>query len=444
MPVCLVYAFVQSMTFMVDTVIAGRFLGQDAVAAVALGIPIIGMMLSFTAMIMQGGFLKMLERMGKSDMDGYNRIFSITLTFTIIVDLIFVGICLGATGAVMGIAGGAKATAQAAAFGDLYIKTACLMILFFAVGSVFQIVCATFGYQTERMIASVVNVALNIIISVVAIQMLSGDMKIAGLGIGSAAGAFGQMVTAFIFLKVRKIKVKFRFYAPNKRNIIDSLDCVRRGLPSSIDNILDSASGTVVNNIILSIFPSGTAVLALVSMIKTIASLVKTIGRGSLYSSEPLIGILHGERDNKGICKTFKAALLQGVLFASVVAVIIIALQQPILNFYHVAGVDGANLGLILAAISGIVIVFPFMFNAVYESTGHLSLSLLVAVLPDSILYPLFVALFGKTFGVTVIWIAMGFSFIPFFIYPVLYCLLSCVYDNKQKGCCSARKTACA
>lgn len=428
MPVCLVYAFVQSMTFMVDTVIAGRFLGQDAVAAVALGIPIIGMMLSFTAMIMQGGFLKMLERMGKSDMDGYNRIFSITLTFTIIVDLIFVGICLGATGAVMGIAGGAKATAQAAAFGDLYIKTACLMILFFAVGSVFQIVCATFGYQTERMIASVVNVALNIIISVVAIQMLSDDMKIAGLGIGSAAGAFGQMVTAFIFLKVRKIKVKFRFYAPNKRNIIDSLDCVRRGLPSSIDNILDSASGTVVNNIILSIFPSGTAVLALVSMIKTIASLVKTIGRGSLYSSEPLIGILHGERDNKGICKTFKAALLQGVLFASVVAVIIIALQQPILNFYHVAGVDGANLGLILAAISGIVIVFPFMFNAVYESTGHLSLSLLVAVLPDSILYPLFVALFGKTFGVTVIWIAMGFSFIPFFI---VYYLVFMIINKK-------------
>ena len=37
MQACMVYAFVQSMTFSVDTIIAGRFLVTDAVAAVALG-----------------------------------------------------------------------------------------------------------------------------------------------------------------------------------------------------------------------------------------------------------------------------------------------------------------------------------------------------------------------------------------------------------------------
>ena len=426
MPSCLIYAFVQSMTFMVDTIISGHLLSQDAVAAVALGIPIIGMMLSFTGMIMQGGFLKMLERMGKSDMDGYNRMFSITLTFTIIVDMIFVAMCLFATNAVMGIAGGAKATALVAQYGQLYIRTACMMILFFAIGSVFQMVSASFGYQTERMISSVINVVVNIAVSIAAIQFLSEEYKIAGLGIGSAAGALAQMISAFVFMKRRKIKLKFRFYAPNKRTIIDSLDCMRRGLPSSIDNILDSASGTVVNNIILSVFANGTSILALVTMIKTILSLVRTIGRGSLYAGEPLIGILHGERDNDGVCRTFKAATRIGVIYAAVTAVVLIALQQPILNFYNLADSADARLGLILTAISGIVMVFPYMFNAVYESTGHLSLSLLVAVLPDSILYPIFVAVFGKIFGVTAIWVAMGFSFIPFFIiYYLVFMLIN-------------------
>ncbi len=37
MPSCLVYALVQSMTFMVDTIVAGHFLGTDAVAAIAPG-----------------------------------------------------------------------------------------------------------------------------------------------------------------------------------------------------------------------------------------------------------------------------------------------------------------------------------------------------------------------------------------------------------------------
>lgn len=60
--------------------------------------------------------------------------------------------------------------------------------------------------------------------------------------------------------------------------------------------------------------------------------------------------------------------------------------------------------------------VFPYAFNAVYESTGHLFLSLAVAVIPDSILYPLLIPFMGKALGITGIWLAMGFSFIPFFI----------------------------
>ncbi|MBR1444211.1 MAG: MATE family efflux transporter [Firmicutes bacterium] len=416
MPSCQVYAFVQSMTFMVDTILAGHFLNKDAVAAVAMGIPMIGMMLSFTGMILQGGFLKMLERMGKSDMDGYNRIFSLVLAFTIVVDLVFLGLCIGKTDSVLMISGAAKATEQAVIYGRLYLKTACLMIIFFAVGSIFQLVSATFGYQTERMISSVVNVVLNIAVSVIALKLLSEEYKIAGLGIGSAAGAFGQMISAYILMKQKKIKVKFRLYPPNKENIITSLDFMRRGLPSSIDNILDSASGSIVNNIVLSIFANGTEVLALVAMIKTINSLVRTLGRGTLYASEPLFGILHGERDNDGICRTFKASLKYGLIYAAATALILIVLQSPILHFYGVDTADGAHIGLILTAISAMILLIPYVFNSVYESTNHLTLAMLVSIVPDSILYPVFAAILGKAIGVTGIWLAMGYSFIPFFI----------------------------
>ncbi|MGX8704185.1 MAG: hypothetical protein ACSW8H_07030, partial [bacterium] len=75
-----------------------------------------------------------------------------------------------------------------------------------------------------------------------------------------------------------------------------------------------------------------------------------------------------------------------------------------------------ANTGLILLALGGIVVVFPFMLNAAYESTEHLLLSLAVAVIPDSILFPLLIPVLGKAMGVTGIWVAMAFSFIPFFI----------------------------
>ena len=396
MPSCMIYALVQSMTFMVDTIVAGHYLGSDAVAAVALGVPIIGLMLSFAGMILQGGFLKLLVSMGKSDMQDYQRIFSLTLSFTFIVDAVFLALCLFCTDGVLEIAGAAKASEQAVDMGRLYIRTACLMILFFSLGSLFQIVMATYGYQTDRMICSVICVVVNVVSSVIFIIILPESVRIAGLGIGSA---------------------------------LDSLDMLRRGLPSSVDNMLDSASGTIVNRIILASFADGTAALALVSILKTLYSIVRTVGRGAFYASEPLIGILHGGRDNEGIKKTFTAALKIGLLYAAGMAAALILLKNPLLSFYHIAENPDAHTGVILIAVSGVMIVFSFVFNAVYESTGHLLLSLLVAVVPDSVLYPLLIPVLSKSFGVTGIWLAMGFNFIPFFI--VFYLVF--VIVNKGK-----------
>ena len=429
MPSCMIYALVQSMTFMVDTIVAGHYLGSDAVAAVALGVPIIGLMLSFAGMILQGGFLKLLVSMGKSDMQDYQRIFSLTLSFTFIVDAVFLALCLFGTDGVLEIAGAAKASEQAVDMGRLYIRTACLMILFFSLGSLFQIVMATYGYQTDRMICSVICVVVNVVSSVIFINILPESVRIAGLGIGSALGSLAQMTAAWLMMRRRKIQVKYGFYPINRKNLVDSLDMLRRGLPSSVDNMLDSASGTIVNRIILASFADGTAALALVSILKTLYSIVRTVGRGAFYASEPLVGILHGGRDNEGIKKTFTAALKIGLLYAAGMAAALILLKNPLLSFYHIAENPDAHTGVILIAVSGVMIVFSFVFNAVYESTGHLLLSLLVAVVPDSVLYPLLIPVLSKSFGVTGIWLAMGFNFIPFFI--VFY--LAFVIANKGK-----------
>ena len=429
MPSCMVYALVQSMTFMVDTIVAGHYLGSDAVAGIALGMPIIGLMLSFVGMILQGGFLKLLGAMGRSETEDYRRIFSLTLIFTFLVDFIFLAICIFGTSGVLSIAGGAKASSEAVAMGRLYIQTACLMILFFSLGSLFQLVMATYGYQTDRMLCSVICVVVNVAASMLFINLLPEAYRIAGLGIGSALATLAQMLTAWGMMHRRGIRVGFRFCPVNRKNIVDSLDMLRRGLPSSIDNMLDSASGSVVNRIILSAFADGTAVLALVSIIKTLLSIIRTVGRGAFYASEPLVGILHGGRDNEGIKKTFTATIKIGLLYAAGLAVVLLLLKNPLLAFYHVSENPDAHTGVILLAVSGLLAVFSFAFNAVYESTEHLLLSLLVAVVPDSILYPLLIPVLSRPFGVTGVWLAMGLNFIPFFI--VFYLVF--VIVNKGK-----------
>lgn len=429
MPSCMIHALVQSMTFMVDTIVAGHFLGSDAVAAVALGMPIIGLMISFVGMILQGGFLKLLIPMGRSDMKDYQRLFSLSLTFIFLVDFVFLGICIFGTNGVLGVAGAAKASAEAVNMGRLYIRTACLMILFFSLGSQFQIVMATYGYQTDIMLCSVICVVVNVVSSMLFINILPEPVRIAGLGVGSALATLAQMLTAWLRTRRRGIRVRYGLYPVNKRNIVDSLDMLRRGMPSSIDNMLDSASSSVVNRIILSSFADGTGVLALVAIIKTLWNIIRTVGRGAYFASEPLVGIFHSGRDNEGIKKTFLAALRIGLIYAAGVAALLMILKNPLLGFYHVAENADAHMGVILLSIAGVLTVFSFVFNAVYESTEHLLLSLLVAVVPDSILYPLLIPVLSRAFGVTGVWLAMGYNFIPFFI--VFY--LAFVIVNKGR-----------
>ena len=193
----------------------------------------------------------------------------------------------------------------------------------------------SYGYQAYTALASCICVIVNVVASVIFMTILSGDYRIAGIGLGSALGTLAQTLVAYFSMRHKKISIKYRIYPPNKKNIADALDILRRGFPASADNMLDSICGSVVNNIILSVFTGGTAVLALVTIIKTILSLVRTVGRGVFTAGEPIIGILHGSRDNEGIKKVFHTCLRIGLVYASVLAAILIALQTPLLRFYN-------------------------------------------------------------------------------------------------------------
>ncbi|MBE5847251.1 MAG: hypothetical protein E7300_06180 [Lachnospiraceae bacterium] len=425
---CLLFALVQSMTFMVDTIIAGHFLGADAVAAIALGMPMIGLMLSFTAMILHGAYLKFLHAMGRNQMDDYHRFYSLGMFFTIIVDLVFLEICIFQTDAVLGIAGAGKATEAVLTLSRLYMRTACLEILFFAVGTLFQFVISSYGYQTDSMICSAVCVVVNFVTSIVFVTYLPRNIGIAGLGIGSVIATFAQMFTAYILIKKRKLKAKFRFYPLNKENLIAFLDMIRRGFVSSADNMLDSASSSIVNRIVLSVFAGDTAVLALVAVIKSIFSLVRTAARGTAFAAQPMFAILHSGRDTAGVKKTLSTAYVTGVLYAAGVAVILWVARGPILHYYNLSGNSAAETGYLLIMVAGMVAVAPYLFSVAYEATGHLLMSMVVAIIPDSVLYPLILPFAGKTFGVTGIWIVMGFNCIPFFV--MLYLILACVYKT--------------
>ncbi len=172
------------------------------------------------------------------------------MTFAIIVDIVFILIIIFLTDFVLAAAGAGRAAPLAIELGRTYVRTTCLQIPFFALGTLFQLVLVTYGYRIDSVINSVISVVTNIVSSIAFIRILPENYRIAGPGLGSVAGAFALFLAALIMIRKKGIKLRYRFYPPNKENIIDILDMLRRGFPSSVDNMLDSVSGSVVNRII--------------------------------------------------------------------------------------------------------------------------------------------------------------------------------------------------
>ncbi|OQX33676.1 MAG: hypothetical protein B0D91_13885 [Oceanospirillales bacterium LUC14_002_19_P2] len=85
---------VKSLYVMVDTIIVGRGVGPDALAALALTIPFFALFLALSLMIGVGGSALMSIRFGRGDYEEGQALFSQSIFLTFIVSSLLVAVGL--------------------------------------------------------------------------------------------------------------------------------------------------------------------------------------------------------------------------------------------------------------------------------------------------------------------------------------------------------------
>ncbi len=145
----------------------------------------------------------------------------------------------------------------------------------------------------------------------------------------------------------------------------------------------------------------------------------------------PLFGLFYGARDKQGLKKTIGSSLIIGIISTAVWAVVCIAALPLLLMMYMRNAADIENAELLVR--QGIYLLLAFTpvricagtLGHFYEATERFKHSLMISILPDSLIYPVMLAVLLPHLGYTGLWIAQGGNALVFFILAYLLHVIS-------------------
>ena len=408
-----------SIALMVDTLLAGAMLGQQAIAAVAIGLPVVGIFQALTQTVISGAGVKLAVHAGRGNQDKMNQTYSLGCVATMMLGLLFVLVCqllANPLTRLFGGAGNAAVAAQAA----LYLRAVSVCILMGSLNTFAGKVLALYGQQKALFRSALIALIGNILFSVLYMRLLPEHLAIAGLGLGTWTGGFLALLSSLLTKRMKKIPLSLRI-----KDICwkDLPGIIRTGIPTSGNNLVDGVVSGVVNNIIVMGFGGDTAALSIYTAVKGVYTFGVSAVLSTTTAAAPLLGILHGARDKNGILRTVRESLKVGIVAAVVWCGALIALCPVLARFYGMQDNPQFFSGVLFCLLFMPLCLLMRVFIQLFESTEKVGMGLLYSIVPDSVIYPVMLILLLPILGYHGIWFSYSANAIPFLI--ILYLVRS-------------------
>ena len=303
-----------------DGLFVGRFIGEDALAAVNLIMPIIMIVFAFSNMIATGASVRISVLLGEKKREDASRVFSFSIKVIFLISLI-----IGAVGLLLAepfvrlLAPGA--TEEAIQYGITYTRVYAafspLLPIYFATDNYLR-VC---GKEKLSMWLSVATQVLNIVLDVILIAFL-------GQGIWAAAFtscisiALGSVITLWLF-RGKKMDLYY-----TNGNVPSSVffRILANGSSEFFSSISMSILSVVYNFFLLAY--GGTTGLAAFSVIMYVDSFIGMLTFGMCDSLQPAISYCYGAGLMEKVRAIFKRIII-GAILLSVASLLFMMFAGP-------------------------------------------------------------------------------------------------------------------
>ena len=302
-----------------DGLFVGRFIGEDALAAVNLIMPILMMVFAFSNMIATGASVRISVLLGEKNREEASRVFSLSLKVIFLLGCLLGGLgCFFAEPFVRFLAPGASDLAIE--YGVTYIRVNAvffpLCLVFFATDNYLR-VC---GKEKLSMWLSIGTQTFNIALDVVLIVFL-------GQGVWAAAftSCLAMAIGAIITLVLFRGKKMDLYYTRKGVSFSKFIKVLANGSSEFFSNISMSVMSIVYNFFLLKY--GGTTGVAAFSVIMYVDSIIGMLVFGMCDSMQPAISYCYGAKLMDKV-----KALLKWIIGASVV------LSAAAMAFMYFAG----------------------------------------------------------------------------------------------------------
>ena len=400
-PGAVLYGFFFNISLMIDSIIAGQSLGAGGIAAVALGVPGYGVPAAIIYSLIHGSGLRMIWAKGRADSRGFRRAFNGGTTLIGLLGLVFAVLILRFADSLVLLCGGDIVDDVIRHDAVTYLMFCAPIVFLTALGMVLQEFMNVYGYQNSRAVLGIINVGVNLIVSVTSVALLPENMKLAGLGLGTSAGGLAEFAGGIIILKLKGIRIGYRPLLLSLKEIGETVRC---GFPAAADYFAENVLMGIQNNLVLGGFPGDPLILPTVEVVCNISYFASGMIKGAAIVSEPLFGVFYVERDPGSIKKVWKESWVTGIVMSVVWSVIFYAFLPGISALCGMELSPDIRRGVLLCLIFVPVMHTVYMLTLYYEATERFALSMAFAILPDSILYPVMMAALIPVMGKDGIW----------------------------------------
>ena len=400
-----------TICMLVDSIMIGRFLGVDAMAAYGFANPVLLVFTAIGGLIAAGLQVVCSGYLGKGDQESINKVFSTTVIiefFICIVGILAIFICLNPLTTLLG------ATKGTEVFGltKEYLTGFIIGIPFFLGALLMMPFLQMSGKQNVLIIAVSALTIGDILLDFLNVKIGLFGGGIFGMGLASSISYVLAFLVGLFFFFIKKdcpYKFKAKYF-----KLKEFISVCRGGIPTTVNQISIVLLTLLVNNLLADLGDGGTIGVAAHSVIITIANLCYSFGTGVGAITLMLGGIFYNEEDRKGIGSIIKLGLKYSIIIDVIVVAVIFVLAGPIVNMFLNAtgGGEGAET-VALATIGLRIFVLSILFccvTAVYkgycQGTEKMRLSAIISCLQNLVFPGLFAIILSSTaLGAKGIWL---------------------------------------
>lgn len=362
----------------VDTMLVGSILGADAMSAVKIGMTIDKIMEIPGYVLGVGGSVAVGILLGKREREKADRVFSVTLTISLICGFIFALLSVTSPMLARMLTGGNSLTGDVSRFvfvtllGAPVLSLALQFINYVAVDNNPAVA------STYVILSNVINLSLDYII------LKYTSLGTAGAALSTVLGYGFAMCVLIVYLKSPKRMLKLVNPFTNTKTAF--LLAASTGIPTLMYMIFGTVKDLGLNTIIVRVI--GNDAMAVYTVCTNVVLMVELIVGGIIGTIASIGGVIYGEKDYFGIRSLVKNVLAYSYSVLAALLVILFCFTGHVVSLFGISG--GELLDISVKSLRIFIICLPFyllnkFLSTYYQSTEKTKLSGIITSLQNCI-----------------------------------------------------------